>query len=291
MSDDDDSAGAAADDGGDGAMLGRLRDAVEKRDVAAIKAVLVDLYQHWWPRLVCFAQGRGGDEASAEDAVQIGWSKAMQKILESILLEEPPPQFTKAWFYTIVRNKIIDKLRHDQRDPVVPVPSDEGNGLENMGKVSDPAEDQLQREDISVIRKGLEILDPKRTVYLLLQHYEEMTVSEIAEVTEESQTTVKGRLKMAHDHLYEIVLTLKKLEGALWASKEKTEKLPRPSQERLLSSLSKEHVDAWELFFVKSTSAKDIASKLKMQRPAIIKILREAFAHLEKNCSTLELLK
>lgn len=119
-----------------------------------------------------------GDRDLAMDLVQDAIVKALQH-WESLR----EPEAVRSWFYRILVRECLSFLRQNRRVIYLPEPPDPGQ---------DSHEGAL--EDREALRQALEKLSPKVRTVVLLRFYEEMQLSEIAEITGANLSTVKSRL-------------------------------------------------------------------------------------------------
>lgn len=118
------------------------------------------------------------DSETAMDLVQDAIVKALQH-WESLR----EPEAVRSWFYRILVRECLSFLRQNRRVIYLPEPPDLGQ---------DSHEGAL--EDREALRQALEKLSPKVRTVVLLRFYEEMQLSEIAEITGANLSTVKSRL-------------------------------------------------------------------------------------------------
>lgn len=117
------------------------------------------------------------DREEALDAVQNAACKALE---QSHRLREPGA--VRTWFYRILVNECMDRLRARKR--VVLIPPEELDA----GSYEDPLP-----SDGSLARR-VDALPPEIQTVIKLRFYEELSLAEIAEVTGWNLNTVKSRL-------------------------------------------------------------------------------------------------
>ena len=116
-----------------------------------------------------------GDRDLAMDLVQDAVVKALQH-WESLR----EPEAVRSWFYRILVRECLSFLRQNRR----------------VIYLAEPPE-QVQSsalEDREALRQAIDRLSPKLKTVVLLRFYEEMQLSEIAEITGTNLSTVKSRL-------------------------------------------------------------------------------------------------
>ena len=99
------------------------------------------------------------------------------------------PEFMKTWFYRILINNAITYIRKNKRFVSLAYYQDRG---ESQGDKIDEALDLYQ---------AVTSLKPKWRTVVLLRYFEDMKISDIAEVLQCPESTVKSRLKKALEEL------------------------------------------------------------------------------------------
>lgn len=120
-----------------------------------------------------------GDRDLAMDLVQDAVVKALQH-WESLR----EPEAVRSWFYRILVRECLSFLRSSSRRVIYLAEPPE--------QIQSSCESAL--EDREAVRQALEGLPPKIKTVVLLRFYEEMQLSEIAEITGTNLSTVKSRL-------------------------------------------------------------------------------------------------
>lgn len=92
-------------------------------------------------------------------------------------------QGLKSWFYRIVVNTSIDLLRKQKKEVYA--------GDDKLEFFSPKSNDSYENVDLL---KLLDELSPKYRIVIILKYFEDMTISEIAEVLQENENTVKTHL-------------------------------------------------------------------------------------------------
>ncbi len=120
------------------------------------------------------------------DAVQEAIVKALDKI-HTLRNKE----FYKAWFYRILINECISKIRKNKKIVFV----------EQSYDIPYHDKDIDKKELANIIFNAIDKLNPKHKTIILLRFYEDMTISDIADVLKINTNTVKSRLYRALDIL------------------------------------------------------------------------------------------
>lgn len=100
-------------------------------------------------------------------------------------------EYLKAWFYRILINECITNIRKNKRIVFT----------EQCYDVPYNDTDISKKELTSIIFKAIDNLDIKYKTIILLRFYEDMTISDIADVLKININTVKSRLYRALDIL------------------------------------------------------------------------------------------
>ncbi|MGN9095660.1 RNA polymerase sigma factor [Flintibacter porci] len=119
-----------------------------------------------------------GDRDLAMDLVQDAVVKALQH-WESLR----EPEAVRSWFYRILVQECMSFLRQNRRVIYLAEPPEQ---------IQSSQESAL--EDREALQQAIDRLSPKLKTVVLLRFYEEMQLSEIAEITGTNLSTVKSRL-------------------------------------------------------------------------------------------------
>lgn len=97
----------------------------------------------------------------------------------------------KPWFYRVLVNTCLDELRRSNR-MIVTAPEE----------LPEESEDNLaNKAEYMVLHKALDNLDTKTKTVIVLRYFEDMKLSDIANVLEENINSVKSRLYRGLDSL------------------------------------------------------------------------------------------
>lgn len=131
-----------------------------------------------YPRLYRLAYSYLKNEADAQDVVQNGACKALRS-----WRTVQDPKYLDTWLYRIVINEALTLLRARQRW------SQDEEALESQS-----AEDRY--EDVDLQRAVEALGEPDRSI-IVLRYFEELKLSEVAQVVKLPENTVKTRLYRA----------------------------------------------------------------------------------------------
>lgn len=173
-----------------------------REDVQGAFEALVGRYQH---RLLGVMIHLVGRVEEAEDLTQ----EVFLRIYRARKGYRPRAKFS-TWLFTIANNLALNHLRSKGRNATVPM-GPEDTGSIPTGSVQDPVLDrdgtpsnQLRKVELSeVVREALELLGEDQKMAVLLNKFEDMSYSEIAEVMGRSEAAVKSLLARARNHLRE----------------------------------------------------------------------------------------
>ncbi len=128
------------------------------------------------------------NEAEAEDATQ----DIMMKILINMSKFSGKSRFS-TWIYSISYNYCIDFLRRKKKDPSVYV----DDFLDNMD-VEDDVEDAFLLEmNVKRLKVILEEIPTGDKTILLMKYQDEMSIREIGEILNKSESAIKMKIKRA----------------------------------------------------------------------------------------------
>jgi RNA polymerase sigma-70 factor (ECF subfamily) len=171
-------------------------------DDAVAFADLVERFQH---RLVAVMHHLVGSPEEAEDLAQ----EVFLRVYRTRKKYTPKAKFS-TWLFTIANNLALNALRDRQRRPVLPLEVRESGPL--FGRPGDPnaaARDEppthnLQQEELAaIIRRALDALNERQRVAIVLNKFEDMNYSDIADVMGLSTKAVKSLLSRARAKLRE----------------------------------------------------------------------------------------
>ncbi len=125
---------------------------------------------------------------AAEDATQ----ETFIKMHANIRLLQKPESFL-SWLFSIARNEVMMHIRRKRR-----------NGVQNEEDVWDettPYELIVSTETKEIVQRLLQNLKSEYREVILLREYEQLSYAQIAEVTSDTESSVKSRLFKARKAL------------------------------------------------------------------------------------------
>ena len=171
-------------------------------DVQGAFETLVERYQH---RLLGVMIHLVGRVEEAEDLTQ----EVFLRIYRARKGYRPRAKFS-TWLFTIANNLALNHLRDKGRNPTVAIGTEDtgshptGSSQDRVpGREGTPST-QLRKVELSeVVREALDLLGEDQKLAVLLNKFEDMSYSEIAEVMGRSEAAVKSLLSRARNHLRE----------------------------------------------------------------------------------------
>lgn len=145
------------------------------------------LFKYYHKPLVGFAIKLSNDSELSNDAVQDAWIKVAKNIRQ---LKDP--RAFKSWIYRLVRWKLTDLLRKQNR---------EGKNLEELNEETTSNLIENKTDDDETLSTALSRLPNIEKQIIHLFYLDEMKISEISIVLEIPTGTVKSRLNRARQML------------------------------------------------------------------------------------------
>ena len=159
------------------------------------KTASAELYEKMYDKLYFFALKNVRSKDDAEDIVQ----EAFMKALESLSELNSSESFS-GWIYSVTYNLCIDKMRGGKRVARFETEDDRDNAIENSA-LNEPVmvpEDYMQNEETKrQIKDVIDGLRPDMRSAVILYYYDQMSIAEIAETMNLSESSVKSKLYQA----------------------------------------------------------------------------------------------
>jgi RNA polymerase sigma-70 factor (ECF subfamily) len=149
-----------------------------------------ELYHRYKRHIYTFCLKLTGDRFLAEDATH----DAFLKMYHNVETLSDTSVF-RSWLFTIARNEVFKMLRKHQR-----------NGTADADSVwtnETPLSFTQASETRAIVAGCIDALKPEYKEVLLLREYEQRSYEEIAEITGDSESSVKSRLFKARKALAE----------------------------------------------------------------------------------------
>lgn len=161
------------------------------------------LFDMYYPRILNYCVKRTGDVVISEDITSEVFIKAFKHIRK---FQWRNISFS-AWLYRIALSEISNWFRKKRYVSLEVMMEEEGFDPPDETSLHEEvikAEDELKkRQDLELIRRELQSLPLKYQEVLSLRYFEEKKVSEIAEILDKKEGTVKSLLSRGFDKLLE----------------------------------------------------------------------------------------
>ncbi|MBN2796038.1 MAG: sigma-70 family RNA polymerase sigma factor [Clostridia bacterium] len=146
-----------------------------------------------------------GNEEDAKDMTQ----EALIKVYKNLKSFRMDASFS-TWLYRIVMNTCKDALRKNKTKVIsLDQPLDTGDG-EMQWEIEDeglkPDEQLVQKETQNEVQKALQLVGENNRIVLVLRDIKGLSYSEISDIIDVPEGTVKSRLNRGRQELKEILL-------------------------------------------------------------------------------------
>jgi RNA polymerase sigma-70 factor (ECF subfamily) len=149
-----------------------------------------------------------GNQDDAEDMTQESFLKAW-RYLSSFQFESA----FSTWLYRLATNCCLDLLRSKKRRPTVSLVSEDDDGEEQSFDPVDPApqpeEALIRKEEQAQLQEALDSLEDTQRQIITLRVVNDLSYTEIAEILDLKEGTVKSRLSRARENLRKKLLQLR----------------------------------------------------------------------------------
>jgi len=162
-----------------------------KKNPAAFGAI----FEAYYPAILRYALHRTGNAAVADDVTSEVFFKALNKLSTFKWAGVP----FSAWLYRIAGNEIIDYFRKHSRAPYSYDDPGTGGDLPDKNAGNDMENELIKAQDeidnntnFLKVKEALKTLPVKYQEVLVLRFLEENKISEIAQVLDKSEGTIKS---------------------------------------------------------------------------------------------------
>jgi RNA polymerase sigma factor (sigma-70 family) len=165
------------------------------------KQNIIEAVKNYSKRLFSFIRGRVNSDEDAEDILQDVWYQ-----FSNVMNSEPIEQ-ASAWLYRVARNRIIDKYRRPQTDPLDEdlFENDEEAGFSFrkilLAENADPESEHLRNLFWKQLFAALDELPGDQKQVFVWNELEDISFNEISERTGEKVNTLISRKRYAVLHL------------------------------------------------------------------------------------------
>ena len=154
----------------------------------ADRQAFAELYEHHKAAIYRYCLRMLSDSNAAEDATQ----ETFMRMFSNIDVLQKTESFLP-WLFRIARNEVMMHIRKNRR-----------NGVQSDEEVWDkqtPYDLTVAAETTEIVQRLLQILKSEYREVLLLREYEQLTYLQIAEITGDTESSVKSRLFKARKAL------------------------------------------------------------------------------------------
>jgi RNA polymerase sigma-70 factor (ECF subfamily) len=154
-----------------------------------VAASVAELYARHQRGLFAFIVWRCNNPALAADVCQRTWEKLMQAAHYA-----PTARF-RTFLFGIAQNVLTDARRRTREEPAADA------GLALVDEAASPEAQLGQQEENAQLARALAALSGAQREAVALRFFGELSVAEIAQLTQTGEETVKSRLRYAFAHL------------------------------------------------------------------------------------------
>lgn len=155
------------------------------------KAAFAEVFGYYAPRIKGFFMRGGMAPGQAEELAQ----ETMLTLWRKAQLFDPAKASASTWIFTIARNLRVDAIRRE-RYPAAHLVEEHEPDLEPS-----PSETLLRLESETRVRTAMKKLSPDQMSVIQLHYFDDKPHSEIARALDLPLGTVKSRLRLAMQHL------------------------------------------------------------------------------------------
>ena len=143
---------------------------------------------------------------ATEDAEEV-YQDVFVKVFRNITMYDHKKSSLKTWISRIAYNEAITWLRH-KRQPMIYFEDREGRAEELSDTEVEETLGHPNSETVQLIRAALKHLPPDERAIITMFYYEEMSLKEIAFVTESLPTTIASKLSRTRKKICKIIKML-----------------------------------------------------------------------------------
>jgi RNA polymerase sigma-70 factor (ECF subfamily) len=152
------------------------------------RQAFADVYEHHKTAIYRYCLRMLHDSHAADDATQ----ETFIKMFSNIRLLQKAESFLP-WLFSIARNEVMMNLRRNRRNGV--------HSDEDVWEEQTPYEITVTAEITEIVQQLLQNLKSEYREVLVLREYEQLSYSQIAEITGNTESSVKSRLFKARKAL------------------------------------------------------------------------------------------
>lgn len=158
---------------------------------AGNRGAMHELYERNRSRIYALAYRYAGNVADAEDILQDTFIKAFSSLQKCQLNEN---SYFATWLYRIAVNCSLDHFRRRRHYDHQVEWSEKLSAAAENEDAATPESEYVRNESAQQVRRGLERLTDRKRMVVMLRHYQQLKISEIAATMGCSQGSVKKQL-------------------------------------------------------------------------------------------------
>lgn len=158
---------------------------------AGNRGAMHELYERNRSRIYALAYRYAGNVADAEDILQDTFIKAFSSLQKCQLNEN---SYFATWLYRIAVNCSLDHFRRRRRHENNVEMSENVAAVSENEDAATPESEYVRNELAQYVRRGLERLSDRKRMVVVLRHYQQLKIGEIAATMGCSQGSVKKQL-------------------------------------------------------------------------------------------------
>jgi len=152
-----------------------------------------ELVRRWEPRLYYYLRRLIEDEAAVWDVLQNTWLAVFRHLPKLIEVRK-----FRSWVYRIAHDQAVNWLQKEKR--YVSQPDEQ---IEPLLECKDAV--SVSTEDVALLHQALQTLSPHHREVLVLFYLEDFSSSQIAEIVDLPEGTIKSRLHHARENLSKVL--------------------------------------------------------------------------------------
>ncbi len=155
------------------------------------RSAMRELYERHRSRIYTLAYRYSGNGADAEDILQESFIKAFSSLQKCQLNEN---SYFATWLYRIAINCALDHVRRSRRHEDMVEWNEKAAARAFIDETATPEDEYRNSEIRRQVRRSLEKLSDRKRMVVVLRHYQQLKIGEIAAAMGCSQGSVKKQL-------------------------------------------------------------------------------------------------
>lgn len=176
-----------------------------------------ELYERYADKIYSKCYGMLKDEGLAGDAAQ----EIFMKIFLKLSTFNGQAKFS-TWVFSITYNYCIDIIRKNKKFKGTVSTDDEENNLQIAAPEQEMSDAEFLELDLKRLYQAMEDISPEERALLILKYKDNLSIKDLAEMTQKNESTIKMRLKRAKEKVraqYDNILISTIIFMILWMKK------------------------------------------------------------------------